>query len=44
MRRAVFRKLLKEDFKFYLFSEEDRLNLILNGLKDPDEQVVKFCK
>lgn len=31
-------------FKFTNFKEEDRVCLIMNGLKDPDSQVILLCK
>jgi len=33
---VVFRRLLEENFKITNFNEEERITLILNGLKDPD--------
>ena len=44
IRRTVFKRLLDEDFKFHCFKEDDRIQLIMNGLKDPDEKVVTYCK
>lgn len=44
IRRTVFKRLLDEDFKFHCFKEDDRILLIMNGLKDPDEKVVTYCK
>ena len=50
VRRAVYRRLLhfgsksKGPFELTCFCEEDRIQLILNGLKDPDSQVLLLCK
>ena len=44
IRRTVFRRLLSMNFKLTNFKEEDRMQIILNGLKDPDTQVVIQCK
>ena len=44
IRRTVYKRLLNEEFKFHFFKEEDRIQLILNGLKDPDHDVIMLCK
>ena len=37
VRRAVYRRILHDKFEFKNFKEEERIQLILNGLKDPDK-------
>ena len=32
------------NFKFHLFKEEDRVQLLLSGLKDPDNFVTLYCR
>lgn len=44
VRRAVYWRMLNDNIKFGWFAEEDRVTLILNGLKDPDPNVNLFCK
>ena len=48
VRRAVFRRLYPNssapNFEFKYFHESDRIDLILNGLKDPDTQNRELCK
>jgi hypothetical protein len=44
IRRAMYHRLLIENFKFSYFKDEDKISLILNGLKDPEYSVINLCK
>lgn len=44
IRLQVYKRMIKENFKIHCFREDDRISIILNGLKDPDNNVVFLCK
>ena len=44
VRLACYKKLAKENINFSTFSKLERLNLIINGLKDHDQLVLENCR
>lgn len=44
VRHAVYKVLLANKIKFDELEHEDRISLIVNGLRDPDNEVSTSCK